>query len=134
VHVMETHLEAQKYVVAPKSFGVTAQKWGTKYHASIAFPDGRHALGPCVRLRKFWRAAGSDTWRSTINFRHETISFGLQITHSWTPLLHQPELSERAWQPCNMADALKAEGNKAFAAKNFEEAMYVQAATGQKLY
>jgi hypothetical protein len=24
-----------------------------------------------------------------------------------------------------MADALKAEGNKAFAAKNFEEAMYV---------
>jgi hypothetical protein len=28
-----------------------------------------------------------------------------------------------------MADALKAEGNKAFAAKNFDEAMYVQAAT-----
>jgi hypothetical protein len=25
-----------------------------------------------------------------------------------------------------MADALKAEGNKAFAAKNFEEAVYVQ--------
>jgi len=26
---------------------------------------------------------------------------------------------------CNMADALKAEGNKAFAAKNFTEAVYV---------
>ena len=25
-----------------------------------------------------------------------------------------------------MADALKAEGNKAFAAKNFDEAMYVE--------
>src|SRR4051794_25930108 len=28
-----------------------------------------------------------------------------------------------------MADALKAEGNKAFAAKNFQEAVYVQAGT-----
>jgi hypothetical protein len=38
-----------------------------------------------------------------------------------------------ARQACTMADALKAEGNKAFAAKNFGEAAYVQAATLTKL-
>jgi hypothetical protein len=31
-----------------------------------------------------------------------------------------------------MAEALKAEGNKAFAAKNFEEAVYAQAAARPK--
>jgi hypothetical protein len=33
-----------------------------------------------------------------------------------------------------MADALKAEGNKAFAAKNFEEAAYVETNITSKVY
>jgi hypothetical protein len=33
-----------------------------------------------------------------------------------------------------MADALKAEGNKAFAAKNFEEAAYVETPIISKVY
>ena len=33
-----------------------------------------------------------------------------------------------------MADALKAEGNKAFAAKNFDEAMYLPLPNGYETY
>jgi hypothetical protein len=96
-------------------------------HKHTAFPRWAPIGLVCAaKLRKFWRAA---PWKLKINHKFQARDNQLQsaITHIRTPLLHQPGLVSTR-QTCTMADALKAEGNKAFAAKNFDEAMYVQAA------
>ena len=115
---MNSHASNMWKVFVPHIFGVTAQ-------CGAEQAGGRHALYSsglvCAQSsRKFWRAASGK--RQHKIQAQDNLFASLTITLFVT--LSLPSSPHEIVRPtCTMADALKAEGNKAFAAKNFEEAV-----------